>query len=389
MYDPGVPRSGDFEDRDPMTSKLFEAVALRGLDLANRIVVSPMCQYTARDGTAGDWHLMHLGQFAVSGAGLVFVEATGVEAEGRITPGCVGLYSDENEAGLARVVRFCRTYGNAKLGLQLAHAGRKASCEVPWRGGRPLAADDGGWRTVAPSALPYAPGGPEPAALDDAGLARVKGAFVHAAERALRLDFDLIEIHAAHGYLLHQFLSPLSNRREDGYGGSLENRMRFPLEVFEAVRRSWPEDRPLGIRISASDWIEGGWDLDGSIALARALKARGCDFIDVSSGGLDPAQAVEAGPGYQTGFAAEIKRNSGLATIAVGLVTEPRQAETIVRSGQADMVALARMMLYNPRWPWHAAEALGAQAAFPPQYQRSHPSLQGEPIPGNPPPAKG
>ncbi len=371
-----------------MTSKLFAPIALRGLELANRIVVSPMCQYTAQDGTVGDWHLMHLGQFAVSGAGLVFVEATGVEPEGRITPGCVGLYSDENEAGLARVVRFCRSYGNARLGLQLAHAGRKASSEVPWRGGRPLAADDGGWQTVAPSALPYTPGGPEPTALDGEGLARIKGAFVQAAERALRLDFDLIEIHAAHGYLLHQFLSPLSNRREDAYGGSLENRMRFPLEVFEAVRGAWPEDRPLGIRISASDWIEGGWDLAGSIALALALKERGCDFIDVSSGGLAPAQAVEAGPGYQTGFAAEVKRLSGLTTIAVGLVTEPRQAETIVRSGQADLVALARMMLFNPRWPWHAAEALGARADFPPQYQRSHPSLQGEPIPGNPPPAK-
>lgn len=371
-----------------MTSKLFEPIALRGLELSNRIVVSPMCQYTANEGTVGDWHLMHLGQFAVSGAGLVFVEATGVEPEGRITPGCVGLYSDENEAGLAQVVQFCRAYGNAKLGLQLAHAGRKASADVPWRGGSPLAADDGGWRTVAPSALPYAPAWPEPAALDGEGLTRIKGAFVQGAERALRLDFDLIEIHAAHGYLLHQFLSPLSNQREDSYGRSLENRMRFPLEVFEAVRGAWPEDRPLGIRISASDWIEGGWDLEGSVALARALKERGCDFIDVSSGGLAPAQAVEAGPGYQTGFAAEVKRLSGLATIAVGLVTEPRQAETIVRSGQADMVALARMMLFNPRWPWHAAEALGAQAAFPPQYQRSHPSLQGEPIPGNPPPAK-
>jgi 2,4-dienoyl-CoA reductase-like NADH-dependent reductase (Old Yellow Enzyme family) len=371
-----------------MTSKLFTPITLRGLELANRIVVSPMCQYTARDGTAGDWHLMHLGQFAVSGAGLVFVEATGVAPEGRITPGCVGLYSDENEAALARIVEFCRAYGNAKLGLQLAHAGRKASSDVPWRGGRPLAPDDGGWQTVAPSALPYAPGGPAPAALDGEGLARVRDAFVKGAERALRLDFDLIEIHAAHGYLLHQFLSPLSNRREDTYGGSLENRMRFPLEVFAAVRRAWPEDRPLGIRISARDWIDGGWDLDGSIALAAALKERGCDFIDVSSGGLGPAQAIEAGPGYQAGFAAEVKRQCGLATIAVGQVTDPRQAETIVRSGQADMVALARMMLYNPRWPWHAAEALGAQAAFPPQYQRSHPSLQGEPIPGNPPPAK-
>jgi NADPH2 dehydrogenase len=371
-----------------MTSKLFAPISLRGVELANRIVVSPMCQYTARDGTVDDWHLMHLGQFAVSGAGLVFVEATGVEPEGRISPGCPGLYSDENQAGLARVVEFCRSYGSAKIGLQIAHAGRKASTNLPWLGGKPLPAGNGGWETVAPSALPYGPGWLTPGALDGDGLARIKGAFVQAAERALGIGFDVIEIHAAHGYLLHQFLSPLSNRRTDDYGGSLENRMRFPLEVFEAVRDAWPGDRPLGIRISASDWIDGGWDLESSVALALALEARGCDFIDASSGGLAPAQAVEAGPGYQTGFAAEIKRRSGLTTIAVGLITEPRQAETIVRSGQADMVALARMMLFNPRWPWHAAEALGARAAFPPQYQRSHPSLQGEPIPGNPPPAK-
>jgi NADPH2 dehydrogenase len=371
-----------------MTSTLFSPITLRGLTLPNRIVVSPMCQYSAREGTVGDWHLMHLGQFAVSGVGLVVVEATGVEPEGRITPGCVGLYSDENEAALERIVAFCRDYGNASIGIQLAHAGRKASADVPWRGGRPLDPADGAWQTVAPSALPYGPGWHEPAALDHGGLARVKAAFVQSTQRAARIGFDLIEVHAAHGYLLHEFLSPLSNRRGDEYGGSLENRMRFPLEAFDAVRAAWPEDRPLGVRVSAIDWIDGGWDLEGTVAFAAALKERGCDFIDVSSGGLSPTQAIEAGPGYQTGFAAEVRRRAGLTTVAVGQITSPRQAETILRSGEADLIALARGMLFDPRWPWHAALELGAQAAYPPQYARTHPSLLGEPIPGNPPPPK-
>jgi NADPH2 dehydrogenase len=371
-----------------MTSLLFAPIRLRSLDLANRIVVSPMCQYSATDGTVGDWHVMHLGQFAVSGAGIVFVEASGVEAAGRITAGCAGLYSDANEAALARIVRFFRDYGNARIGIQLAHAGRKASTAVPWQGGKPLAPDNGAWRTVAPSAVPFGPGWPAPQALDEDGLARVKGAFAAAAERALRLGFDAIEIHSAHGYLLHQFLSPLSNRRNDAYGGPLECRMRFPLDVFDAVRAVWPEDRPLGVRLSASDWIEGGWDVEGSIAYATALTERGCDFIDVSSGGLAPEQRIVAGPGYQTGFAAAIRRATGAPVIAVGGITEPHQAETILGSGQADMIAMARGMLFDPRWPWHAAQALGEHAAFPPQYQRAHPSLQGEPIPGNPPPPK-
>ena len=372
-----------------MTAKLFSPFRLRGLELPNRIVVSPMCQYSALEGTVGDWHVMHLGQFAVSGAGLVIVEATGVEPAGRITPGCVGLYSDENEAALARVLRFCRDYGAAKAGIQLAHAGRKASSAQPWRGGASLGEDDGAWQTVAPSALAVAPGWHTPQALDGAGLARVKAAFVQATERAARLGFDLIELHSAHGYLLHEFLSPLSNRREDEYGGSLENRLRFPLEVFEAVRAAWPGDRPLGLRLSAVDWIEGGWDLEGSIAYSEALKERGCDYICASSGGLSPEQRVAAGPGYQTGFAAEIRRRAGLPTMAVGLITGARQAETILATGQADLIALARGLLYDPRWPWHAAEELHARAAYPAQYSRSHPTLQGEPIPGNPPAPKG
>jgi NADPH2 dehydrogenase len=372
-----------------MPSTLFSPIALRGLELANRIVVAPMCQYSAHDGSATDWHLMHLGQFAVSGAALVFVEATGVEAIGRITPGCTGLYSDENEAALARVVKFYRDYGAAKIGVQLGHAGRKASTAAPWLGGKPLAAEEGAWQTVAPSAVPYGEGWHTPEALDDAGLARIKQAFADAARRAERIGFDALEIHSAHGYLLHQFLSPLSNQRNDAYGGDLAGRMRFPLEVFEAVRAVWPEDKPLGLRFSATDWIDGGWDLESAIAYARALKERGCDFVDVSSGGLAPQQQIVSAPGYQTGFAAEVRRATGLVTMAVGRITEAHQAETILTTGQADLVALARGMLFDPRWPWHAAVALGEAAAFPPQYQRSHPTLQGEPIPGNPPKPKG
>ena len=368
-----------------MSSILFTPISLRSLELANRIVVSPMCQYSANDGTLTDWHLMHLGQYAVSGAGLVFVEATGVEPEGRITPGCSGLYSDANEAAMARVIRFFRDYGSARIGIQLAHAGRKASADLPWNGGAALKPEQGAWRTVAPSAIPYGPGWHVPEAMTGQTLQRVRDGFVQATRRAVRLGFDAIEIHSAHGYLLHTFLSPLSNRRDDAYGGSLENRMRYPLEVFDAVRAEWPEDKPLGVRFSASDWIEGGWDLEGSIAYAQALKARGCDFVDVSSGGLAPEQKITAGPGYQTRFAAEIRRATGLATMAVGRIIDPIQAETILATGQADMVALARGMLFDPRWPWHAAEALRDGATFPPQYMRAHPSLQGEPVPGNPP----
>jgi NADPH2 dehydrogenase len=364
---------------------LFAPISLRSLDLANRIVVSPMCQYSANDGTMTDWHLMHLGQFAVSGAGLVFVEATGVEPEGRITPGCTGLYSDQNEAEMARVIRFFRDYGNARIGIQLAHAGRKASSDLPWNGGAALKPEQGAWQTVAPSAIPYGPGWHVPDAMTGQTLQRVRDGFVQATRRAVRLGFDAIELHSAHGYLLHTFLSPLSNRRDDAYGGSLENRMRYPLEVFGAIRAEWPEDKPLGVRFSASDWIEGGWDLEGSIAYAQALKARGCDFVDVSSGGLAPEQEIVAGAGYQTRFAGEIRRATGMTTMAVGRITDPVQAETILASGQADMVALARGMLFDPRWPWHAAEALRDQAAFPAQYMRAHPSMQGLPVPGNPP----
>ncbi|MCW8952947.1 MAG: NADH:flavin oxidoreductase/NADH oxidase, partial [Rhodospirillales bacterium] len=355
----------------------------------NRVVVAPMCQYSAHDGVANDWHLMHMGQFAVAGCGLFITEATGVVPEGRITPGCLGLWNDEQEEALGRIIRFAKDYGNAAMGIQLAHAGRKASTQSPWEGGAPQSADGGGWsEIVGPSAIPFADGWPVPRELDAAGLARVKQGFVDAAKRADRAGFDLVEIHAAHGYLLHTFLSPISNQRTDDYGGSLENRMRFPMEVFEAIRAVWPEDKPLGIRISATDWIDGGWEIDDSVAFAMALEEMGCDFIHVSSGGLDPAQEITAGPGYQVGLCAEITSVTDMATIAVGMIDEPKQAETIVSSGQADMIALGRPMLLNPHWAWRASVELRADAPFPRQYQRAHPSLSALPVPGNPPKKK-
>ena len=332
-----------------------------------------------------DWHLMHLGQYAVGGAGLVFVEASGVEPEGRITPGCPGLYSDENEVSMARVIQFFRDYGAAKIGIQLAHAGRKASADVPWNGAAPLTQENGAWQTVSASAEPYADGWHTPEALTILGMKRVKQAFVQATKRAVRLGFDVIEVHSAHGYLLHQFLSPLSNKRDDRYGGPLENRMRFPLEIFQAVRNEAP-DIPVGVRFSATDWVESSsWNEEEATVFTEKLQALGCDFIDVSSGGNSPLQDIKVGAGYQVGFADHIKRETGILTMAVGQITEAKQAETIISTGQADFVALARGMLYDPRWAWHAAEVLRAQAIFPPQYMRSHPSLQGEPIPGNPP----
>ncbi len=363
-----------------MTSKLFSPISLRGVELPNRIVVSPMCQYSATDGTMSDWHTMHLGQFAVGGAGLIIVEATGVEPAGRISPGCTGLYSDENEAAMARVVAFCREHGVAKMGVQLGHAGRKASTNVPWKRGRAVTPDMGGWETFAPSALPFSTDYTMPTALDTDGLARVKAAFVQATQRADRAGFDVIEIHGAHGYLMHQFLSPLSNQRNDSYGGDLAGRMKFPLEVFAAMRAVLPAGKALGIRVSATDYVAGGWDLPQTVAFAKELEALGCDFIDVSSGGLSPDQKMEVGPGYQTHFADAVKRETGLVTMTVGMITDPHQAEHILMTGQADMVALARALLYDPRWPWHAAEALGEPASFPLQYQRSHPRFLARPV---------
>ncbi len=354
-------------------SALFSPIQLGSLTLPNRIAIAPMCQYSAHDGQASAWHQTHLGHLALSGAGLLFIEATAVEAVGRISPDDLGLWSDATEQALGRTLTAVREYSAMPIAIQLAHAGRKASTRVPWEGGQAIAAGDGGWQTCAPSPLPFMHGNAAPAALDADGLQRIRGAFADAATRAARLDIDTVEVHAAHGYLLHQFLSPLANHRADGYGGSLENRMRFPLEVFDAVRAAFPADKPVGIRVSATDWVEGGWDIEQTVVFAAALKARGCAFIDVSSGGLSPQQKIPLGPHYQVPFAERLKHEVGMPTIAVGLITEARQADAIIASGQADMVALARGMLYDPRWPWHAAAELGAQVDAPPQYWRCQP----------------
>jgi 2,4-dienoyl-CoA reductase-like NADH-dependent reductase (Old Yellow Enzyme family) len=358
-------------------SRLFEPLALRSITLPNRIMVSPMCQYSAVDGNAGAWHHAHLGSMALSGAGLVCVEATAVTPEGRITPGCLGLWSDTHEAALAPVVATMRAAAPAaKIAIQLAHAGRKASSHAPWDGGGLIAPADGGWVPGAPSALAHGAGEPPPRALSIEEIEALPDAFAAAAARAARLGFDAVELHLAHGYLLHQFLSPISNRRNDDYGGSFDHRVRLPLAVFEAVRAAFPSERPVGVRVSATDWLdaEEAWTLEQTIELAQRLKARRCDWIDVSSGGISPRQKIALGPGYQVPFAEAIRRATGLTTIAVGLITEPNQAEAIVASGQADMVALARAMLLDPRWPWRAALALGGRIAVPRQYWRAVPN---------------
>ncbi|MGO4478856.1 NADH:flavin oxidoreductase/NADH oxidase [Massilia sp. 2TAF26] len=355
-------------------SMLFSPIKLGPLELANRIAIAPMCQYSADEGLPTDWHMIHLGHLALSGAGLLIIEATAVTPEGRISPEDLGLWSDEHAAALEPVINAMRRHSPIKIAIQLGHAGRKASSEVPWQGGANIPPDhQRGWQTVAPSAIPHAQGETVPLALDADGLQRVKEGFVASARRADALGLDAIEIHGAHGYLLHQFLSPLSNKRSDEYGGSLENRMRFPLEVFDAIRAAVSPEMVVGMRISATDWVEGGWDLGQSLALSEALEQRGCQFLHVSSGGLSPLQKIPVGPGYQIEFAARIKQETSMPVIGVGLITEAKQAETIVQTGQADMVALARAMLYDPRWPWHAAAELGASVSAPPQYWRSQP----------------
>src|SRR3954453_14128064 len=357
-------------------SLLFSPIKLRTLELANRIVVSPMCQYSADDGAANDWHFTHINNLALSGAAMFCIEATHVEPIGRITPGCLGLWDDVTEAALKPILASVRKHSKSAVAMQLAHAGRKSSSCRPWEGGQQIPLEKGGWQTVAPSAIPHKEGELAPLALDDAGLVRIRDAFVDAAKRADRLGIDALELHGAHGYLLHQFLSPLANQRTDQYGGSLQNRMRFPLEVFEAVRAAFPGDKPVGVRVSATDWVEGGWDLPQTIEFARELKKRDVDWIDVSSGGVSPLQKIPLGPGYQVPFAQAIKEATGLTTMAVGLITQAKQAEEIVASGKADMVALARGMLYDPRWGWHAAAELGGEVSAPPQYWRSQPSTQ-------------
>jgi len=355
-------------------SALFTPTRVRNLELANRIVIAPMCQYSADDGCMNEWHLMHLGQLAFSGAALLTIEATAVSPEGRITWADVGLWNDETEAAIDRTLKGIRRWSDMPIAIQLNHAGRKASTEVPWEGGAQLAPGHAhSWQTEGPSSVAFEAGETPPVELDRAGLARIRDAFAASAARAARLGIDLIQIHAAHGYLLHQFLSPLSNRRGDEYGGSLENRMRFPLEVFDAVRGAFPEDRPVTIRVSGTDWVGGGWDIEQTIAFAKALEARGCDAIHVSSGGLHPAQNIPVGPGYQVPLARAVKAAVKMPVVAVGLITGIEQAEAIVGTGDADMIALARTALYDPRWPWHAAAQLGAHVRAPKQYLRSQP----------------
>jgi 2,4-dienoyl-CoA reductase-like NADH-dependent reductase (Old Yellow Enzyme family) len=349
-------------------SLLFSPLALRSVTLANRILVSPMCQYSAADGVPNDWHLVHLGSRAVGGAGLVLTEAASVSPEGRITPWDAGIWSPAQVAAWKPITAFIKAQGTVP-GIQLAHAGRKASCDKPWNGGKPLAADAGAWKTLGPSEVAFG-AYPAPRAMSAAELEACVADFRLAADRAVQAGFEVVEVHAAHGYLLHEFLSPLSNQRTDDCGGSLANRMRFPLAVARAVREAWPRDLPVLVRISASDWKEGGWDLEQSIAFVRELKKIGIDMIDVSSGGNAADQKIVLGPGYQAPFAAAIRREAGIPTAAVGLITEPVQSEHILATGQADAVCLARALLRDPYWPRHAAKALGVAMEWPDQYKR-------------------
>ncbi|PZO63188.1 MAG: oxidoreductase [Paracoccus denitrificans] len=355
-------------------SKLFTSFQTGTLRMPNRIVIAPMCQYSAENGKMTDWHVIHLGQLAQSGAGLLTVEATAVTPEGRITYGDVGLWDDETEAAMARVLKSVRAWSDIPVAIQLAHAGRKASCEKPWDGGGQIAPDHpNGWQTEAPSPLPFASGDNPPTELTKADLDHIRDAFVDAATRSIRLGFDAIQLHFAHGYLLHEFLSPLSNKRTDEYGGSLEHRMRFPLEVFDAVKASLPADYPLSVRVSGTDWVPGGWDIKQTVELAKELDRRGCAAFHVSSGGLNPAQQIPVGPGYQVPLARAVKDAVEMPVVAVGLITSFDHAESIVATGEADLVGLARGILYDPHWPWHAAAHLGAKIKVSPQYLRSEP----------------
>jgi len=365
-----------------MTSVLFSPITLRELTLNNRIVVSPMCQYNSTNGSANDWHLVHLGSMAMGAAGLVMVEMTNVSMEGRISPRCATLCTDENEAALKRVVDFCRTYGVAKLGIQIGHAGRRGSQQPPALGGKALTAEEGAWETVGPSAIPFGDL-PAPRALTKAEIGDIIEAHRQAVARAERIGFDLIEMHGGHGYLVHQFLSPLANQRTDEYGGSLKNRMRFPLETFKAMRAEWPAHKPLGIRVSATDWVEGGFTPEEAVVFAKALKEIGCDFIDVTTAGLDHRQQVPLSAGYQVPFGAKIRKEVEIRTMSVGLIGSPRQAEDIIASGEADFVVIGRGALYDPRWAWHAAEELGATTEYAPKYQMAKPALRPELFPNH------
>jgi 2,4-dienoyl-CoA reductase-like NADH-dependent reductase (Old Yellow Enzyme family) len=367
-YPSGPGAAADMEhDQEIPEIDLLTPLSLRGITLRNRIVVSPMCQYSATEGMANDWHLVHLGSRAVGGAGALFVEASAVTCDGRISPADMGIWSDEHIEPLARIARFVHSQG-AAAGIQLAHAGRKGSCEPPWKGGRRLRPEEGGWTVVAPSAVPFNDGDPAPRALDNAGIQQIIANFEAAAKRALAAGFEIIEVHAAHGYLLHEFLSPLSNRRDDEYGGSLENRMRPLLQVAERVRKLMPAELPLFVRISATDWTEGGWDVEQSIELAKRLKRLGVDVIDVSSGGTMPRARIPIVKGYQVPCATRIRAEADVVTGAVGLITEPRHADEIIKSGDADLVLIGREMLRDPYWAVKAQQELGEDPAWPIQY---------------------
>lgn len=355
--------------------QLFTPFKIRNLELENRITIAPMCTYSAVDGCMTDWHLIHLGQLALSGAGLLTIEATAVVPEGRISYADVGLYDDATEEAMRRTLESIRKWSNMPIAVQLAHAGRKASSDLPWLGGGQLPADhDNGWQTEAPSAVPFKSTDTVPTEMTRERMNEIRDAFVAAAVRAARIGIDAVQIHAAHGYLLHSFLSPLANQRTDEYGGSLENRMRFPLEVFDAVRAAFPADKVVSVRVSATDWYDGGWNLEETIEFAKALDLRGCDAINVSTGGLHIDQKIPVSPSYQVPFARAVKAAVKMPVVAVGLITEPSQAEAIVATGDADLIGLARTILYDPRWPWHAAAVLGGEVSAAPQYHRSQPS---------------
>ena len=358
-----------------MPSALFSPIKLADLTLPNRIVVSPMCQYSANDGVPNDWHLTHLGMLANSGAGLLVVEATHVERHGRITHGCLGLYSDASEDALAHIVAHCRRIGTAKLAIQLAHAGRKASAQRPWEGGKPLPPGEDPWSTIAPSALPFGPGWHTPRAMNEEDMARVRAAFADSAKRAMRLGFDAIELHFAHGYLLHSFVSPLANKRNDEFGGSFEGRMRFPLDVVRDTRAVVPRGIPLGARITGTDWVDGGLTPDDAVKMAKALKAAGIDYVDISSANITPESRWPNDPGFNVPIAERVRRECGLPVRVVGMIVNAKQAEAIIAEGKADMIAMARAFLDDPHWAWHAAQVLGADVPRPPQYQRVGPSL--------------
>jgi 2,4-dienoyl-CoA reductase-like NADH-dependent reductase (Old Yellow Enzyme family) len=364
-----------------MASVLFSPFTMRGLTLPNRIVVSPMCQYASNDGSATDWHLQHLGSFSLGAAGLVMTEMTMVNRVGRISHKCAGLYSDDNEKAMKRVIDFCKSIGVAKQGIQIGHAGRKGSTQPPGLGGQPLKPEEDAWETLGPSPIPFGEGWHLPREMTKADLKETLDAFVSSTQRAERIGYDLVEVHGGHGYLLNQFLSPLANQRKDEYGGSLEKRMRYPLEVFAACRAVWPVDKPMGIRVSAVDWVDGGTTIEDTVAFAKELKKLGCDYVDVSSGQVDLRQKIPFAPGYNAPFAEKVRREAQIPTMTVGLITQARQAEEIVASGKADLIAIARGAMYDPRWAWHAAEELGVETEYPPRGRAAHPSMRPQVFP--------